>query len=67
VRVEAGEIGLDELLRDNRGVGLRHAGGHKCVAGKRDHRRDRVALVLGHGSYAAAARAWTGKYFSSQS
>ena len=44
-----------------------HAAGEQRVAREREHRRDGIRRTFGHERYAAAARAWTGKYLSSQS
>ena len=49
------------------GIGRRHAAGDQRVARERDHRRDGETVVGHEGYAAAAARALTGKYLSSQS
>ena len=67
VRIEAGQIGFDHLLRGKLRIGGGHAAGQQRIARERDHRRDGETTGLGHPCYAAAARAVTGKYFSSQS
>ena len=67
VRIEAGQIGLDHLLGGKLRIGGGHAAGQQRVARERDHRRDGETTGLSHSCYAAAARAVTGKYFSSQS
>ena len=67
VRIEAGEIGLDHLLRGKLSIGGGNAAGEQRIARERDHRRDGKTTGLGHSGHAAAARAATGKYFSSQS
>ena len=46
--VEAGEIRLDHLLGDGRGIGRLHAAGLKSLLRERKHRRDGVARGFGH-------------------
>ena len=66
VGIEAGHIGFGHLLRGKVSIRGRDATGQQRIAGERGDRRDGVTTVS-HPYYAAAARAVTGKYFSSQS
>ena len=67
VRIEAGDIGFDHLLRGKLRIRGRDAAGQQRIARERERSPRRSNATVSHPCYAAAARALTGKYFSSQS